>query len=117
MKAILLALALGAATCGGASGTTVSCTLPASGAKDTCSQVDNAPEGSGLDQLRQTCEANGGLYQSAACDRAGSLGGCRMTIQGASFSTIIWYYPSGSIQTQADVMAACSGMQATFVAA
>src|SRR5262245_12665712 len=116
MRAVLLALALGAAACGGDSGTAVSCTTPGSGAKVNCSEVDNAPAGSGVDQLRQACEANGGLYQAAACDRAGSLGGCRMTIQGASFSTILWYYPSGSIQTQADVMAACSSMQAAFVA-
>ena len=117
MKAVMLTLILGAAACGGDAGISVSCTTPASGAKVTCSEVDNAPQGSGVDQLRQACEANGGAFQSAACDRAGSLGGCRMNIQGASFSTVLWYYPSGSIQTQADVMAACSSMQATFVAA
>jgi len=116
MRAVLFALTVGAAACGGDSGTAVSCTTPASGAKVNCTEVDNPPAGSGVDQLRQACEANGNLFQNAACDRAGSLGGCRTTVQGTSISTILWYYPSGSTQTQADVMAFCGGMQATFVA-
>jgi hypothetical protein len=38
------------------------------------------------------------------------------SIQGTAFSTTTWYYPAGSVMTQADVMAACTSARATFVA-
>jgi hypothetical protein len=60
-----------------------------------------------------------GTFSASACDRTGSVGGCRVTFsgQGISFTTTTWSFPP---VTAAQIMMQCSqvmgqGITATFV--
>ncbi|MEO7733917.1 MAG: hypothetical protein ABIY55_23335 [Kofleriaceae bacterium] len=106
---------LAAVACSDSGTPTASCTTPASGPKVLCSEIDNAPGGSEGEQVKQSCAASDGSFAATACDHTGVLGGCLLAIQGATFSTITWYYPAGAVMTQADVMATCTALRATFV--
>jgi hypothetical protein len=110
MNPILWSVSLvGALALSGCGASAVSCSAPAMGAKVTCVEIDNPPNG-GAAQAKQDCDAQMGVYADAPCDRGGLLGGCRINFVGGqiSFSTTTWYYPSAVFKTTADVMAQCA---------
>ncbi len=114
--ALLMMSALAAGCGGGGSG---SCTASANGMKVTCAEFSGVPE-SAVPQEKQDCAMQNGVFSSGGCDRAGALGGCRVTFsgQGLTLQTTTWYYPSASIQTSADVMKLCAqimGVNAMYV--
>ena len=113
-RTVVFAMAMLAA-CSGESSRTTSCAMPASGPKVMCSEIDNAPSGAEGAQVEQSCNANNGSFAEGPCDHTGALGGCLLALQGATFSTITWYYPAGSVMTETDVRATCVAQRATFV--
>jgi hypothetical protein len=56
-----------------------------------------------LDKVKQLCDAQGNKWQTQACDRKGSLGGCR------DDAAITWQYPSSQAKTADDVKKGCYG--------
>jgi len=60
-------------------------------------------------------------WSSSSCPRGDRLGGCLTgyigTPEGGAGQLIFWYYPSATVQTEADVMNRCARFDEMFVPA
>ena len=83
-------------------------------APNSCSEYSDLAtiDGSTLAAIADACAKSGGTWAPGNCPTAGRLGGCRVIE-----NQVIWYYPSQTHPTTAAVMAACTSIGGTFVAA
>jgi hypothetical protein len=89
-----------------------SCDLTSSPTTSVCMELSD--EGF-LPKAQSICEGSDGStsyrwHPGKACDRTGSLGGCRKS------GLREWIYPSSTIKTEADVRAKCANDGEKFVA-
>ncbi len=60
---------------------------------------------------RQQCAAQGNMFATEGCPRAGLLGGCRETTSASDAVLTTWYYTSGSgPSSAADIQMLCQGL-------
>ena len=112
-RAALVSLAFVACT-STSTPTTGSCQV--AGANPACIDYLDASD---LTSQRQLCDdSTGSSWSEQTCTKAGALGGCSATIDGASgsFTQITWYYAGQQYAVAGDVMAACAAHGETFVA-
>lgn len=97
---------------GGASGDLGhSCDNPMGGARLCAEWVYPAEYADLWDGAQADCEEGGGTF-GETCDATGAVGGCRTTDTGAPGITVTTWVFTG---TEADVMAYCTSLTATFV--
>jgi hypothetical protein len=103
-------------SCGGDPAMVASCTSKAVDALQICTEYTDPPSRLGFAKF--SCDSGGGTWVSVACSRVNTLGGCVMPPANTSDGLVawtVWYYPSGPVTTEADVMVQCTNGSGTFV--
>lgn len=113
----LLLVAFFVSSCGGQTSPMVaSCTSKAVDTLQICTEYVDPPARLGFAKF--ICDSGGGTWVSTACARVNALGGCVMPPTNTSDGVVawtVWYYPSGPVMSEADVMVRCNNGSGTFV--
>lgn len=99
-------------TGGAVSGGTYSCRAMFPGASTPAVCIE-ASGGTAQDEAnnRQQCAAQGNMFATEGCPRAGLLGGCRETTTISDVVLTTWYYTSGSgPSSSTDIQRLCEGL-------